>query len=581
MSPMQYRHRREYEQVLKYTEQLHSLMESGEFWDLSFFERRKLVRRVNKLYRRLAGIFALGPTKTALLAAGVLALTACPSNGAGDTGDGDGDGDDPTTGNVTISIDGTAIDDLVADALDSLTFSAEIVDFNGDPSYQWFYDGDALEGETNATLSFIPPKTINTTGLEDFYSPRGGAPNLHELKVEVTDSETAEIFTATVDLTVRIDPEFSATWEPMPVGLYWYFANNGFTNVLFGDLDADGDADALSINQYVGGGYYGDFAVFFERADTADLSFSYYGETGLYTYERYGDWMDGYTTIRMRPTELMDLDGDGDADLVLGTYTYYDSGYMTYDHTVSFGFSVFENTSVNNSPPVFERADVLSVPGIDATGTTVSYTEDSGWPYDVFSDISKRVPSAKFLDLDADGDLDLLVSRVEYDGGNKRVITMQENIGTLSSPSFDSPVELFSGADLFDYPLLSAGDIDLDGDVDIFVSEPTITGDGLYNADFSAIKLFINSGTPISPSFTESSDTKPLGFDFNSQIYDYAPPLSPYEITIVDLDGDGDLDVVTGWYDAYYGYAPIAFFNDATGSTTRPDWINEDFPIPE
>lgn len=561
MSPMQYRHRREYEQVLKYTEQLHSLMESGEFWDLSFFERRKLVRRVNKLYRRLAGIFALGPTKTALLAAGVLSLAAC-SGGGGESGGGTNDG------NVTIAIDGTTQTALVVDALTELELTAEAVDISGTPTYQWFYDETAISGATAATLTYEIPKTINTTGLEDFYSPRGGAPNLHELKVEVTDSETAETFTATVDLTVRIDPEFSATWTPLDIGIYGEFDDRFTDTIVYGDLDGDGDIDALAVDSW----NWGTDVVWFDRSDSEDIAFTYGGNTGLYSEstELVGS---GYEYTYLRPAELMDLDGDGDADLIAGVITYYNG--VGYDATISFGFSVFQNTP-SGGAPVFDEVDTLSIPGIQQTIGSYDYDDTLyQWPHDIYSNPATWTPTATLVDMDADGDLDLLFSYAEYNGAEvERVLSMKLNTGTISNPEFGSTVDLVNGgsslnsSDFTAHLTLSAGDVDLDGDIDVFATQSSYS----YGESATGLLFFENTGTPDEPAFTESAATSPFGLDFYADVYTYYYTRRSYEMLIVDLDADGDLDIVAGWYGYYGNQYPVAFFNDSV-ETTRPDFV--------
>src|SRR6056297_3405357 len=64
------------ERLRRYSDDLHAMMADGSFYRKSYLERRKLIRRVKKLYNRLAGSSPY--LKPVVTAAGVLALnTAC------------------------------------------------------------------------------------------------------------------------------------------------------------------------------------------------------------------------------------------------------------------------------------------------------------------------------------------------------------------------------------------------------------------------------------------------------------------------------------------------------------------------
>ena len=58
------------------TGQLHQMMESGEFYTLSLSARRKLLRKVKRLYNRLVGPVS-APILVGAVAAGVLFLAGC------------------------------------------------------------------------------------------------------------------------------------------------------------------------------------------------------------------------------------------------------------------------------------------------------------------------------------------------------------------------------------------------------------------------------------------------------------------------------------------------------------------------
>ena len=134
-------------------------------------------------------------------------------------------------------------------------------------------------------------------------------------------------------------------------------------------------------------------------------------------------------------------------------------------------------------------------------------------------------------DLDADGDLDLLVG-----GFNGRLALLQNN-GTPAEPSFVRVDDRFGDIDTGQYLRGSLGDIDADGDLDL-----------IGGASNGRIRLYRNIGTPQTPQFETQGRGTPSEADeaFRESIGlpeevggDSAPSFG-------DLDGDGDLDIVIG-----------------------------------
>ena len=117
-----------------------------------------------------------------------------------------------------------------------------------------------------------------------------------------------------------------------------------------------------------------------------------------------------------------------------------------------------------------------------------------------------------------------------------------ENTGSSTSAAFAAPVTPFGLSDVGDRSKPTFADIDGDGDLDAFVGE--------FEGN---VNFFENTGSSTSAAFSLSSDSAPFGLSDVGR--DSAP-------TLVDIDGDGDLDAFVGEKDG-----SISFFEN-TGSAT-------------
>jgi uncharacterized protein (DUF2141 family) len=197
-----------------------------------------------------------------------------------------------------------------------------------------------------------------------------------------------------------------------------------------------------------------------------------------------------------KPT-FADLDGDGDLDVPVGELY----GTLRY----------FENTGTA-SAPVF-------------TGRTGAANPFNG------VDVGFR-SAPSFADLDGDGDLDALV------GASDGVLHYFENTGTVSAAVFTArtgAANPFNGVNVGLRSAPTFADLDGDGDLDALVGEY----DGILN-------YFENTGTASAPVFTaRTGDANPFnGVDVGG----YFTP------TLADLDGDGDLDLLSGEGDGILNY---------------------------
>ncbi len=188
---------------------------------------------------------------------------------------------------------------------------------------------------------------------------------------------------------------------------------------------------------------------------------------------------------------IVDIDGDGDFDLISVT-NYSD-------------FLFFENIGTSQEPN-FDTVQIDPF-GIGFIG---SYSGPT------------------FVDIDGDGDFDLFDNSLFF-----------ENIGSATDPIFAPALEGAFGIENIDGSSLGFGDLDNDGDLDL------ISG-GFYGGLF----YFENIGTVNSPNFTVPIEGF-LGLDLeppNSYAYSYSSP------TFVDLDSDGDLDVMSGEFNGIFFY---------------------------
>ena len=175
-------------------------------------------------------------------------------------------------------------------------------------------------------------------------------------------------------------------------------------------------------------------------------------------------------------------------------------------------------------------------------GVLITYSQQTGTanPFDGF-DVG-YVSSPSFADIDADGDLDLVV------GDNFGTLYYYRNTGTATAPAYtlqsgtDNP---FNGIDVGFSSAPSLADIDGDGDLDLVVGDL-----------FGTLQYYKNTGTATAPVYTLQSGTdNPFnGIDVGS----WSKP------SFADIDGDGDLDLVLG-----DKYGSLKYYKNI-GSATAP-----------
>ncbi|NYT27993.1 MAG: VCBS repeat-containing protein [Candidatus Thiodubiliella endoseptemdiera] len=213
---------------------------------------------------------------------------------------------------------------------------------------------------------------------------------------------------------------------------------------------------------------------------------------------------------------LADIDGDGDLDLVMGE----DNGTLKY----------YQNTGTTSNPAYEAKTgDENPFNGIDVG----------------------RSSKPTLADIDGDGDLDLVV------GESNGTLKYYQNTGTTSNPAYEAKTggsNPFNSIDVGNYSKPTLADIDGDGDLDLVVGEQNGT-----------LKYYQNTGTTSNPAYeAKTGGDNPFdGIDVGG----YSAP------TLADIDGDGDLDLVIGETDGtlkyYYNQQPSSVDGQAPTLTTQ------------
>ena len=327
--------------------------------------------------------------------------------------------------------------------------------------------------------------------------------------------------------------------EPRPFPLDDPIRTSGYNAPTFGDYDGDGDLDLLM--GVLGGAYNA-------NTTTADnlMLFSQEADGGFeLRTRRFISQIDvGSESV----PSLVDLDGDEDLDLLLGnkidptdlrnSYVFLFENEGTATQPAFRRMGRFDLPGAYHNAPAF--GDLDGDGDLDMLLGTwrdeIRYVRNEGSAFEprftlvdsAFVEITRGSNATPALgDLDGDGDLDLMI------GESSGALNYYENVGSASDPDFEFVSDEYEGIDIGRRSFPKLLDHDGDGDLDLIVG-----------TESDGIRYFRNDGDRTSPRFIEADGSFPAP--------EALPLFATPEFGDLDGDGDPDLVLGAAGGGIYY-----------------------------
>ncbi len=264
--------------------------------------------------------------------------------------------------------------------------------------------------------------------------------------------------------------------------------------VALGDIDNDGDADAVTVDAY------DDMEVYLNDG------------TGFFTYDQTYGGSNSWFGV-----DLVDVDMDEDLDIVVAAF-YSGEGCEIWKNDGTGSFTFWQGNIANSiSMRKLGIADLNGDGSLDIFAPAYSSGETEVWFNDgngTFENSNQELAGssctqAALADFDGDGDLDAFISSTN---GTPNTVWLNDGLGNFTNTGQSLGSAFSTG--------VAAADIDGDGNMDVVVSNWQVPS-----------QVWLNDGDA---NFTE-------GFQIDNDNFAKA-------VEIRDIDYDCDSDVIIGSY---------------------------------
>ena len=298
--------------------------------------------------------------------------------------------------------------------------------------------------------------------------------------------------------------------------------------------------------------------IFYAIEGSQNLAVVFQGAGGTWTTQALSP------NSRSRGIEIADLDGDGDNDLLYGDYNGGRVYWRSNDLDTTGVFLPRQEVGASGSPQGVAAADIDGDGDLDAvfaarTGDGYFWSENvngdgSSWTQHTIATSVNAAQVVVAADIDGDGDLD--VAGGSSSGSGK--LAWYENVAGdgmswLSRDIYSSRIAA-----------VAAGDLDLDGDIDLLVQD--IVVDDILWWENTAGNGTAWTSTQISSFAATRKGLQVRDLDFDGDLDVIGDPNGDWwenndkasswtrrsysggnditDTAVVDMDGDGDLDIV-------------------------------------